>query len=676
MADLLLELFSEEIPAAMQPKAETWLRESFSDSLKIAGLSYDEMVTFRTPRRLGVMVKNLPNEQSDKSEERKGPATNAPEKALSGFLSSTGLTKEKLEIKQVKGKDYYFATLTQKGQKTKVAIQTIIEELLPKLPWQKSMRWGDYDINWARPLQNICCILGADIVPVIFAHLTANNITYGHRFHAPEPITLTAASDYESTLKKAYVIANGTARESLIKQQLEQAAAKHTAELLVDPALLREVTGLVEWPVILTGDIDPNFMDLPPEVMRSEMRNHQKYFTLLKDGKAFNKFLITSNIEAIDGGKAVIAGNERVLRARLSDGQFFFHKDKKKSLEQWSQKLESVVFHAKLGTVADKIKRITALAEKISAYVQDADPKLCKRAALLCKADLATGMVGEFPELQGIMGRYYAIAQNEDAQVANAISEHYLPQGPNSPVPSDSVSIVVSLADKIDNLIELFRVDEAPTGSKDPFALRRAALGVIRIVLENEISLPLDTLILQSSLHAFMQDRLRSVLKDKGIRFDVIEAVMSNNTQSDMLTIAQKAKALQEFMKSNESELLIAGYKRASNIVLAAETKDNEIAANKYNAALFEDDSEKALQTAMNNVFALDANDLESQLSKMAQLRQPIDNFFDQVMVNHENQAIRNNRLQLLKSLTHHFNQIADFSKIQLSEEPTSKQAA
>ncbi len=667
MADLLLELFSEELPAGMQPKAESWLRDNLVKALKEAKLEHGDISSFRTPRRIAIIVNGLPAQQPDVAEERKGPATSAPDQALAGFLRSTGLTKEQLETREIKGKDYFFAVINQKGLATADALKEIIEKLLGQLPWQKSMRWGSYELNWARPLQNICCILGSDIVPLKFAHLTANNITYGHRFHAPQSIELTAASDYEAVLTKAYVMADGLKREAKIKADLLAVAEKSSASLLEDAALLREVTGLVEWPVILQGAIDDSFMDLPPEVMRSEMRNHQKYFTLLeKDGSASNKFLITSNIEAIDGGKAVIAGNERVLRARLADGQFFYHKDQNQSLEQWSEKLKAVTFHAKLGSIADKIERMKNLAEPLAKLIPTADTAKILRATSLCKADLATGMVGEFADLQGTMGRYYALAQKENEAVADAIRDHYLPQGPSAAVPTEPTSIAVALADKLDTLIGLFSAGEIPTGSKDPFALRRAALGVIRIILENDLRISLKNFIDSDALYHFFMERLRGVLKDKGLRYDVIEAVLANTQDDDFLRLTRKVEALQKFVESNDASALLIAYGRAANIL----AKSDKQTQTNVSAELLEQIEEKALYEAMTSTSSavtlhLTAEAYGEALTSFAELRQPVDAFFEKVIVNADDEKLRQNRLTLLSELVDNMQNIADFSQIQ-----------
>jgi glycyl-tRNA synthetase beta chain len=700
MPNLLLELFSEELPAGMQPKAESWLTENLRKALREAKLDHGNIKSFRTPRRIAVIVEDLPESQPDVSEERKGPATEAPEQAIEGFLRSTGLTKDQLETREIKSKNYFFAVINQQGKPTTEALKPLLEKLIADLPWQKSMRWGDYPVAWARPLQNICCLLDDTIIPIKFGHLTANNQTYGHRFLAPQAITVNEPAHYEDALRAAHVMADGTLRENTIKEALESAAKAENLKLMEDPALLREVTGLVEWPVILTGTIDDNFMDLPPEVMRSEMRNHQKYFTLLKkDGTAASKFLIVSNLIASDGGKAVIAGNERVLRARLSDGQFFYQQDQKQPLAQWNEKLSAITFHAKLGSIADKVKRITNLSKELAKHIEGAEANAVERAANLCKSDLPTGMVGEFPELQGIIGHYYAIAQGEPAEVAHAIRDHYLPLGPQSPVPTAPVSIALALADKLDNLISLFAVGEAPTGSKDPFALRRAALGVIRIILENELRIPLNSIIHPSQwegskssisgegsknphldhpagsptspsgrgdVYAFLFDRLRGILKDQGLRYDVIEAVLNHRADDDILRMTRKIQALQQFMESQDASALLTAYGRAANILAKSDAQtDSSISTD-----LLEQQEERALFEAIENTSNavsthLAAESYSDALSSFAVLRAPVDAFFDQVTVNAEDAKLRQNRLNLLSHLVTNMQDIADFSQIQ-----------
>ncbi|MDX2072772.1 MAG: glycine--tRNA ligase subunit beta, partial [Alphaproteobacteria bacterium] len=507
MADLLLELFSEEIPARMQADAELYLGGALEKALGA------KPQTFVTPRRLAAIIENLPETQPDINEELKGPKVGAPEAAMQGFLKKTGLTIDKLEQRD----GVYFAKIERKGRATSEVLKELIEKILAEFPWPKSMRWGSGTTPWVRPLHSILCIFDGKIVPIEFAGVKAGDKTRGHRFLAPAEIIITDPKQYESALENAKVIADRDKRKAMIAEQLKTKCTVLGVSLHNDPGLLEEVTGLVEWPVVLSGKIDASYMDLPEEVLILEMKNHQKYFATREpspagrgqgegphpnllpkgEGALSPHFLITSNMVTKDGGKAIVAGNERVLRARFADGRFFYDQDRKTTLEGWAKKLEDVTYHAKLGSVGDKVARIKSLSSLVFGFwssSHDQGPTTkdqILRAAALCKADLTTGMVGEFPELQGVMGRYYANHENLDPEIADAIRDHYKPQGPGDSVPTAPVSICVALADKLDTLISMFAIGEKPTGSKDPFALRRAALGVIRIILENNLRLPL-----------------------------------------------------------------------------------------------------------------------------------------------------------------------------------------
>ena len=662
MPDLLLELFSEEIPARMQADALEHLTRTLVQELKKSGFSDGAAISgFVTPRRIAAIVPGLAAAQPDVTTELKGPKTNASDAALEGFLKKNNLKKSDLAERD----GVYFATVHQKGKPTADVLKTIIEKMLAEFPWPKSMRWGAGDVTWVRPLHSILCLFDGKVVPVAFGGVKAGNVTYGHRFLNPEKITVTNPADYENLLEKAHVIANRDKRKAEILKQAEKAVAAKELTIKKDEGLLEEVTGLVEWPVMLMGSINAKFMDLPPEVLSTVMRKHQKYFSLLKnrdveierceDVKRTSShlhiltssqhlaphFLIAANMETKDAGKAIVAGNERVLRARFSDARFFWDQDCRKPLGEWAKGLKDVTFHAKLGTVAGKVERIKALALALVPYV---DPGLkradVERAAELCKADLTTGMVGEFAELQGIMGRYYALKQNEDAAVADAIRDHYKPQGPGDSVPHTPVAICVALADKLDTLVSMFAIGEKPTGSKDPFALRRAALGIIRIILENNLRLPLRTCFtmppavaialhkanekltqkteaklhqspashqigkyltinetayedvddaapsnLTAMLYDFFIDRLKVQLKDSGIRHDVINAVVADG-DDDLVRIVARAKAVQEFLNTDDGKNLLAAYKRAANILAIEEKKDGII----YNG----DDCEEA----------------------------------------------------------------------------------
>ncbi len=723
MSDFLLECFSEEIPARMQRPAMEALKDAFSKALGDARLEFKSMRGFVSSRHLAILISGLPAQQPDISIEKKGPKTSAPQPAIDGFLKSSGLALNQLEKRMVGKDETYFAVVHQKGQPTAAALKPIAEKLLADFSWPKSMRWGSYETPWVRPLHHIVCLLDDKIVPVQFAHLTASNITFGHRFLAPAKITINHPSEYEAALEKAFVIVCPDKRKAKISELADKAAASKNLMVRKDIGLLEEVTGLVEYPNVLVGTIDDKFMDLPPEVLVSEMRAHQKYFALQNANGEFSKhFLITSNMTTNDEGKAIIAGNERVLRARLSDGRFFWDQDRNVALTEWNKKLSGITFHAKIGTVAEKVDRITKLASYI-ANAAKAEIKHVERAASLCKADLVTGMVGEFPELQGVMGRYYALQQKESTDVADAIRDHYLPVGPDSPVPSAPVSICVALAEKIDTLVSMFAIGEKPTGSKDPFALRRSALGVIRIILENNLNLDLlailsnsiklylrdykatfldnainssgrrmqkikginsietskevsikwdeDELVSrdQKNLFVFFLDRLKVMLKDQGLRHDVIEAVLTNNTLDDLLLISKRVKAVQAFTESADFENLMAGYRRAVNILTIEEKKDGKQFLAVDNTA-FVVDEEKALDKAFvtakpNFAKALATNDYTAAISALSHLRSPIDNFFDKVMVNDADPKIRANRLGLLNAIRETMNQFADFSKIE-----------
>jgi len=669
MADFLLELFSEEIPARMQVEAARHLQTIFTESLKEAGIECKTLRTFVTPRRLAIKADGIPTIQPDVSIEKKGPKTSAPQAALDGFLRKEVLSLEALEKRMIGKDETYFAVVHQKGQPSAVLLKTIIEKILASFPWPKSMRWGSNPTRWVRPLHSIICILDDKIVPVEFAGIKAGNITQGHRFLAPQQITITSPDEYEGKLLAARVLADHDKRKAEILSQLEACAAKHNLKLKRDDGLLNEVTGLVEFPNVLMGSIDDKFMDLPPEVLTSEMRTHQKYFALLTQDSTFsNKFLITSNMTTHDDGKAIIAGNERVLRARLADGRFFFDQDRKKSLEQWAEGLKAVTFHAKIGTIAEKVERIKTLAIALAEYISGADKKLVERAALLCKADLVTGMVGEFPELQGVMGYYYALHQNTNKEVANAIRDHYLPLGPDSPVPTAPVSICTALADKLDTLISMFAAGEKPTGSKDPFALRRSALGIIRIILENNLRLPLKKF-LNDELVAFFSDRLVVQLKDQGLRPDVIKAVLANG-EHDLVCVVARAKAVQDFLTTDDGTNLLAAYKRAANIVEQAEKKDNIKYLGAIEPSAIQQTEEirlfGALEEASNIVEQnIGKEHFSAAMSGLASLYQPVGTFLNIILINDNDTKIRVNRLNILARIRQEFDNIADFSLIE-----------
>lgn len=711
MADLLLEIFSEEIPARMQEDAQAYLQASLEKALNA------KTRMFVTPRRLAAIVENLPEKQPDINEELKGPKVGAPDAAMQGFFKKTGLSKEQLQERD----GVYFAKIEKKGRATTEVLKEEIEKILASFPWPKSMRWGRGEISWVRPLHSILCIFDGKVVPVEFAGVKASNTTRGHRFLSPAEIKINKASEYDAALAKAHVVADRDTRKTLINQQLSGICRELGVELHHDERLLEEVTGLVEWPTVLSGKIDASYMDLPEEVLILEMKNHQKYFaTREKDGKLSAHFLITSNMVTSDKGKAIIAGNERVLRARFADGRFFYDQDRKTKLADWGKKLGDVTYHAKLGSVSDKVTRFTKLAD-ILADALKADKKQVALAASLAKADLMTGMVGEFPELQGVMGRYYANHEKLDAAVADAIRDHYKPQGPSDSVPSSSVAICVALAEKLDTLVSMFAIGEKPTGSKDPFALRRAALGVIRIILENNLRLPLKPLLLGAPLASiathkaheqlvketeaqlehpkkigkyltvnetacsdiaegsaeriacelvsFFHDRLKVQLKEDGIRHDVIAAVVAGG-DDDLVRVVAKAKALQEFLGSEDGKNLLAGYKRAANILSIEEKKDKTTYNETIDSRLLAVTEESALADGLSQSNTSLKADLEKEdyvgaMRALSKLRAPVDAFFDKVMVNAEDKAVRANRLRLLSSIRQTINQVADFTQIE-----------
>lgn len=708
MADFLLELFSEEIPARMQTAAIDELARRIETSLKEARLDFSGIEKFVTPRRLAVRVSGLPERQPDLSSERKGPKVGAPAGALDGFCRSVGLTVEKLQQRDIKGELFYFAVVEQKGQPTKAALSGIVEASLHDFPWPKSMRWGAHTITWVRPLKNICCLLDGDVVSVSFGHLTSNNLTYGHRFLSDGAVTLSHPSEYADALSEAYVMADAAKRKANILHFAEAAARREGLSLRLDEKLLEEVTGLVEWPAIFIGEFEQEYLELPPEVLVLEMRHHQKYFALqssrsplagepnplskdLVGGSLSNRFLLVANMPARDGGKAIVHGNQRVLKARLEDGKFYWNQDRQTPLAEWASKLGGMLFHAKLGSMAEKQKRIISLSMALNNYIHANDQHVL-RSAELAKADLVTGMVGEFPELQGVMGRYYAIAQGEDAEVADAIRDHYKPVGADDNVPTNNVAMCVALADRLDSLVGLWSAGEKPTGSKDPFALRRATLGIIRIVLENKLRIPLGEAIDQSAssfvdlvgntaplvaeILAFFADRLKVILKDQGIRHDVITAIFEQakdgqNAEDDLVRLVARARALQDFLATEDGANLLTAYKRASNIVTKEEKKDGKTYyANGMVGPLLMQDEEKELFQALATrelaiQSAMDAEKYEDAMKALAELRQPVDRFFEKVTVNAEDAKLRANRLSLLAGIRFRLDTVANFEKIE-----------
>ena len=685
MPELLLELFSEEIPARMQTGAAADLKRLVTDALVERGLLYEGAVAHATPRRLVLHVAGLAARQPDRNEEKKGPRVGAPQGAIDGFLRSAGLSSlEQATIVDDKKGQFYVARISRPGAATLDVLAEILPVIVKSFPWPKSMRWGEASVRtdalrWVRPLHSIVATFGTEneapeIVPFAVDGIAAGNTTFGHRFMAPDAIRVRRFDDYVPALKAAKVVVDAARRRDMILHDAKDLAFAQGLELIEDEKLLEEVAGLVEWPVVLMGRFDPAFLAIPPEVIRATIRVNQKCFVLRDaQGALAPNFILVSNILARDGGAAIVAGNQRVVAARLSDAKFFWDGDLKVPLADRVAKLDTIVFHEKLGTQGERVKRITTLARELAPLV-GADADKAERAATLCKADLVTEMVGEFPELQGLMGRYYAQYQGEDASVAIAIEDHYRPQGPSDRVPTNPVAIAVALADKIDTLVGFWAIDETPTGSKDPYALRRAALGVIRIVVENGLRLRLSAFAKTqaSDLLAFFTDRLKVYLRDKGARHDLIDAAMgaAGDGSDDLLLIVRRVEALGQLLDSDDGKNLLAGYKRAANILRAEEKKDGigafDAAAD---ASLFQQDEERALHGAISRAHsdvasALSSESFAAAMALLAKLRAPVDAFFDKVTVNADDAALRINRLRLLSALRAAMHVVADFSKI------------
>ena len=696
MPDLLLELFSEEIPARMQAQAASDLERLVTGALIERGLKFEGAVSHATPRRLALHIAGLPGRQPDVCEERKGPRVGAPEAAVQGFLKSAGLSsldQAKIEKDPKKG-EFYVALIEREGKPTLDLLADILPTIIRTFPWPKSMRWGAASVRadslrWVRPLHSIVATFGPeneepDVVPFEVDGILAGNITYGHRFMAPAPIKVRRFDDYLPALDRAKVVLTAARRKDIILHDARALAFAQGYELIEDEALLDEVAGLVEWPVVLMGSFDESFLSIPPEVIRATIRANQKCFVLRMGDRLANRFIVISNIEATDGGKEIVAGNKRVVAARLADAKFFWETDLGTKLEDRLPKLESIIFHQRLGTQGERVRRLETLADEIAIRLDagSAAAAHAAQAAHLCKADLVSEMVGEFPELQGLMGRYYALAQHKHPSVAAAIEEHYKPQGPGDRVPTDPVSVAVALADKIDTLVGFWAINEKPTGSKDPYALRRAALGVIRLVLENGLRLPLLYMFrfAQSHLHmhaniandllSFFADRLKVYLRDKGARHDLIDAVFALDGQDDLLMIVKRVEALGKLLETDDGGNLLAGYKRAANILRAEEKRDGAGAFEaKHTAGLLAQDEERALARAIARAASetrdrVGAEDFEGAMQALARLRAPVDAFFDKVTVNAEDAGLRLNRLRLLNELRAAMHEVADFSKV------------
>ncbi|MFW2343522.1 glycine--tRNA ligase subunit beta [Brevundimonas sp.] len=731
MPQLLIELFSEEIPARMQAGAARDLERMATDRLKAAGLTWDALTTYAGPRRLTLVVEGLPAATPDREEEIKGPKTGAPEQALDGFLRKTGLTRDQL----VERDGVLFAVVSEQGRATASLIPEMVERIVRDFPWPKSMRWGTGTLRWVRPLKRIVCLFDGAVVPFDVDGIASGDVTEGHRFMGSgQPFAVKDFADYRAKLEREHVLLDATDRRLKILEAARAVCHAEGLELVDDDSLLDEVSGLAEWPTPILGAMDPQFLDLPPEVVRLSMKVHQKYFAVRdpKTGGLAPNFVVVANVEASDGGTALAAGNSRVLSARLNDARFFWDEDRKVGFDAWLEKLKGVTFHAKLGTMAERVDRIAALAREIAPLV-GADADQAEQAARLAKGDLASGMVGEFPELQGIMGGYYARAGHGDA-IADAVRDHYKPQGPNDAVPTAPLTVAVALADKLDTLVGFFAIDEKPTGSKDPFALRRAALGVIRLVLENGVRAPIGSVSIFATsraaeaadrlarsddqwasimtdlhgsvrmdlggrsekvlegwnpypddgasahhaavaqvqnvvadLQAFFADRLKVLLRDQGQRHDLVDAVFALG-DDDLVRIVRRVEALGAFLETDDGENLLAGYKRASNI-LRAEAKKGDLPEGEPVALDGAPPEETALIAAVAKAgtevdAALATEDFAAAMTALAALRAPVDAFFTAVMVNADVAAERDNRLKLLGQVRTVMGRVADFGKV------------
>ncbi|WP_028031671.1 glycine--tRNA ligase subunit beta [Gemmobacter nectariphilus] len=708
MPDLLIELFSEEIPARMQARARQDLKKLVTDGLVEAGLTYASAGAFSTPRRLTLTVQGLSAESPTLREERKGPRTDAPEAALAGFLRSTGLSKDQLEIRDDKKAQVWFAIVEKPGRKAAAIVAEVLEKTIRTFPWPKSMRWGSGNLRWVRPLHSILCILGdeagTEVVGLDIDGIKSGNTTAGHRFLAPGRFTVSSFDDYAAKLRASKVMLDAAERADHIWNHATQTAFAQGLEVVEDAGLLAEVSGLVEWPVPLMGQIADQFLHLPAEVLQTSMREHQKFFSVKnpKTGR-IEKFLTVANTETADHGATILAGNGKVLAARLSDARFFWDNDlreAKAGMAKWAEGLRSVTFHNKLGSQADRIERIAALARDLAPVI-GADEVLAERAARIAKLDLRSAMVGEFPELQGTMGRYYALESGEDPAVADAARDHYSPLGPSDDVPTAPVSVAVALADKLDTLAGFWAIDEKPTGSKDPFALRRAALGVIRLVLANDarlslmaalraglrgnldaiagVNAALETPVVAVSnspeataadLLSFIHDRLKVFLRDKGIRHDIIDACLAMPGNDDLTLLVKRARALSAMLATEDGANLIQGFKRANNILTQAEAKDGVEYSYGAEEKFAEGPEELALFAALDAAEAkiapaMQAEDFAAAMAAMAALRAPVDAFFTAVQVNSDNQIVRRNRLNLLSRIRGICGQVADLSRIE-----------
>jgi glycyl-tRNA synthetase beta chain len=669
MPELLIELFSEEIPARMQAKAADDLRQLVTNALVDAGLTYEGAQAHGGARRLTLSVEGLNAKAADVAEERKGPRVDAPQQAIDGFLKSTGLTLDQLTQQDDKKGKFYIAVIRKAGRAATDVIAEIVPDIIRSFPWPKSMRWGSGSLRWVRPLKSIVCTFDGEVVPFAVDGIVSGNVTRGHRIMGGPAFTVRRFEDYAQKLYKDFVIVDAGARAETIRTEARNLAFAQGLEMIEDEGLLKETAGLVEWPVVLMGSFDESFLSVPPEVIATSIKTHQKCFALrdVKTGRLANRYLMVANLVAKDGGTLIVAGNNKVIAARLSDAKFFWDQDRKVKLADWAAKLDAITFHARLGSQGERVQRIAALAGEIAKAI-GADVAKAELAARLAKADLVTGMVGEFPELQGLMGRYYALDQGIDPEVADAIRDHYKPVGPSDTIPASRVGQAVALADKLDTLVGFWAIDEKPTGSKDPYALRRAALGVIRIILDKNLRVPMNRG--GSDLLAFFADRLKVHLKEQGARHDLIDAVFALGNQDDLLLIVRRVDALSKFLDTDDGRNLLAGVKRAANILRIEEKKDGRTHEGDVNIGQLIKGEEKALHSAITVATgqtrrAIEQEDFEGAMAAIAKLRAPVDAFFEHVTVNDKDATFRENRLKLLNRIRQATLDVADFSKIE-----------
>ena len=685
MPQFLLEILSEEIPARLQTRAAADLKRLVCSGLSLKGLIVTEQAyAFVTPRRLVLMITDLPILAPLMRKERRGPHIDAPKSSIEGFLKENAITLTQAKTRQTPKGTFYFVLTEQKGGMTATLLQQVVESTLADFPWPRSMRWGNTRERWVRPIRRILCIFNKVIVPVRFAGMSASNMSEGHKFLAPEEFPVCEFHCYEQSLRKAYVILDSAERVKSIRQQAQKIAVAEGLTVREDDSLLSEIAGLVEWPVVLLGSIDKENMKIPKEVISIIMRNYQKLLVLLDFNKNISsKFIIVSNVKTSDNCQSIINNNEKVLQARLADAKFFWEQDCCKPLRHWGNKLTERIFHARLGTLADKVRRMRELASGVAQYVPKAEIALVDQAIVLAKADLSTGMVGEFPELQGTMGRYYAWKDGEVPEVCNAIAEHYLPLGQRDSCPSAPVSVCVALADRIDTLVGFWTINEKPTGSKDPFALRRAVLSGMRLILENGLRIPLLAIFRKSaalyhssetfdafSLLRFFTDRLKTHLQEKSVRHDLVAAVLSSGQDDDLVRLRSRVYALVNFIDTQDGMNLLVAHRRAISIVRIEKEKNGLTYNEPVDVTLLGESAECALEAQLVAVAkicndAIKAEQFHYAMQALSQLRVPIDRFFNTVTINSNNSRLKENRLRLLSHIGTVMGTVADFAKIE-----------